>query len=113
MEECVQTPQLIEGLKSDFIVEIACGETHSVALTREGKVFGWGMSMYGQLGLGFSADSFEPGVGLTKSKVPKPTEITEHLPPTAHITKIYCGAAFTLMQTKQGELYGCGINDLG
>ena len=28
--------------------------------------------MYGQLGLGFSADSFEPGVGMQRSKVPEP-----------------------------------------
>jgi alpha-tubulin suppressor-like RCC1 family protein len=63
-------------LKSQFIIEIACGETHCIVLSREGKVFGWGMSMYGQLGLGFSSDSFEPGIGLSKSKVAKPTEIT-------------------------------------
>jgi alpha-tubulin suppressor-like RCC1 family protein len=65
-------------------------------LTKQGTVWGWGMSMYGQLGLGFSADSFEPGIGLARSKVPKPTEITPHLPPDVKIKKIICGAAFTL-----------------
>ncbi len=69
--------------------------------------------MYGQLGLGFSADSFEPGIGLAKSKVLVPVEITPFLPPHVDIVQVFCGAAFTLMQTKDGELYGCGINDLG
>lgn len=71
------------------------------------------MSMYGQLGLGFSADSFEPGIGLSKSKVLVPTDITPFLPPNTNIEQVYCGAAFTLMRTKEGELFGCGINDLG
>lgn len=69
--------------------------------------------MYGQLGLGFSADSFEPGIGLAKSKVLVPVEVTPYLPPHVNVMHLYCGAAFTLMQTKEGELYGCGINDLG
>ena len=45
-----------------------------------GEVWGWGMSMYGQLGLGFSGDSFEPGLGMTMSKVQEPTEISQFLP---------------------------------
>lgn len=69
--------------------------------------------MYGQLGVGFSADSFEPGLGLSKSKVLVPVDVTPFLPKQADIIQVYCGAAFTLMQSKDGELYGCGINDLG
>jgi len=84
-----------------------------VALSKEGKVWGWGLSVYGQLGLGFSGDSFEPGLGMSKSKVLLPTEVTEHLPAHVKVDKIFCGSAFTLMQTDDGELYGCGINDLG
>ena len=63
-ENAVKTPQLIEKLKGFEIVQIACGETHSLCLSKDGKIYGWGTSMYGQLGLGFSADSFEPGFGL-------------------------------------------------
>jgi hypothetical protein len=55
--------------------------------------------MYGQLGLGFSADSFEPGIGLSKSKVLIPVEITPYLPPNVKIVQVFCGAAFTLFKT--------------
>ena len=51
-----------------------------MVLTDKGEVWGWGMSMYGQLGLGFSGDSFEPGLGMTMSKVQEPTEISQFLP---------------------------------
>jgi alpha-tubulin suppressor-like RCC1 family protein len=44
-------------------------------MTKDGEIYGWGMSNYGQLGLGFSADSFEPGIGMEKSKVHEPSEI--------------------------------------
>ena len=71
------------------------------------------MSMYGQLGLGFSGDSFEPGEGMSKSKVTIPTEITQYMPPEITVSKIICGAAFTMFLTTENELYGCGINDLG
>lgn len=45
-------------------------------MTKDCELFGWGMSNYGQLGLGFSSDSFEPGIGMEKSKVHEPSEIT-------------------------------------
>lgn len=43
----------------------------------------------------------------------QPTEITPFLPSNTEVQHIYCGATFTLLQSKEGELYGCGINDLG
>lgn len=67
--------------------------------------------MYGQLGLGFCQDSFEPGQGMQRSKVPEPREI-EALA-DEQIAKIFCGATFSLFLTISGELYGCGMNDVG
>jgi alpha-tubulin suppressor-like RCC1 family protein len=92
---------------------VAAGETHTVVLTWEHKVLGWGLSMYGQLGLGFGEENFEPGTGQINSKVTVPTEISPFLPPKVEIVSLYCGATYTLMLSKNGELYGCGLNDLG
>lgn len=69
------------------------------------------MSCQGQLGLGFSSDSFEPGFGQQESTVPEPRKI-EALK-DENIAKIYCGSTFSLFLTESGELYGCGMNDLG
>jgi hypothetical protein len=41
-------------------------------MNKQGQLMGWGMCNYGQLGLGYSADSFEPGIGMEKSKVHEP-----------------------------------------
>ena len=36
------------------IVKIACGEQHTLALTKRGQVFSWGQARYGALGLDFN-----------------------------------------------------------
>ena len=85
-EETILSPQLVDKLdvklkeKKQKVVQVSCGEAHSVVLTDKGEVWGWGMSLYGQLGIGISGDSFEPGLGMTLSKKPEPTYITEFLP---------------------------------
>mmetsp|Transcript_3796 Transcript_3796/g.8113 ORF Transcript_3796/g.8113 Transcript_3796/m.8113 type:complete len:1508 (-) Transcript_3796:28-4551(-) len=46
------SPRLVEGkLKQSFVVGVACGERHSVALTRLGEVYCWGDNKKGQLGV--------------------------------------------------------------
>ena len=92
------SPQRIPKLNGKYIVQVACGEAHTIVMTKDMELFGWGMSNYGQLGLGFSSDSFEPGIGMEKSKVHEPQEIT-HLKDEP-IQKIYCGSTFTLFQTE-------------
>lgn len=46
------SPRRVEGdLKHSFVLGVACGERHSVALTRLGEVFCWGDNKKGQLGV--------------------------------------------------------------
>lgn len=40
----------MRGLDSHNIVDVACGEYHSVAVNEWGQVFSWGSNSYGQLG---------------------------------------------------------------
>ena len=48
---------------------------------------------------------------MEKSKVPEPRKIDSLK--DEQIAKIFCGSTFSLFLTKNGELYGCGMNDLG
>ena len=46
-------PQLVLGaLENQQVTQIACGDHHTLALTKEGDVYAWGMNYCGQLGLG-------------------------------------------------------------
>ena len=46
------TPTLVQALNGNFIMQITCGWSHSVALTKGGKVFTWGNGDHGKLGHG-------------------------------------------------------------
>lgn len=49
-------PKKIEGLENQFVIQLACGDSHSMALTREGVIYAWGEATYGQLGLDETSD---------------------------------------------------------
>ena len=51
----IAPPRLVEALSNVHIVQLAAGESHSLALTGGGRVFGWGSNIEGQLGLGIPA----------------------------------------------------------
>ena len=53
-------PQLVGGLASRAVAQVACGKSHSVALTAEGDVYTWGGGDAGQLGSGRTGPSFVP-----------------------------------------------------
>ena len=96
--------------KPEIIQKISCGEAHSIALTNKGTVYSWGFGSNGQLGLGFCEDSFEPGTGLTKSRVFIPHLVKDL--DDENIIDIKCGKTFSMFLNDKNELYACGVNDL-
>ena len=104
---CICKPTHIAQLSN--VIAISTGEAHSVALCSSGRVYAWGFGSNGQLGLGFCEDSFEPGTGLTKSRILLPQMVHTF---TEEVKEIQCGKTFTMMITKNNQLYGCGVNDL-
>ncbi len=47
------------SFENEKIVMISCGVWHSLALTKSGRIFGWGSNRYGQLDVDVM-DSSEP-----------------------------------------------------
>lgn len=50
-KNCHATPHAISYVHSSPVVQISCGDVHSLALTADGSVFSWGCNSFGQLGL--------------------------------------------------------------
>jgi alpha-tubulin suppressor-like RCC1 family protein len=48
---------------------------------------------------------------MEKSKVHEPQEIKGLK--NERITKVICGGTFTFFQSETGDLFACGMNDLG
>jgi RCC1 and BTB domain-containing protein len=65
------TPTLIEALEGKFVVQVACGYEHSMALTSKGCVYTWRRGTHGVLGHGSEVDHTTPYMvkGLFGKKV--------------------------------------------
>lgn len=56
----LEKPRLIESLKSKRVRDIACGSSHSAAITSSGELYTWGLGEYGRLGHGDSITQLKP-----------------------------------------------------
>jgi hypothetical protein len=75
------TPTLIGApLEGKFVVQVACGRNHSMALTREGSVYTWGYGANGRLGHGSEVDYTFPCIveALYGKKVVKISSYNAH-----------------------------------
>ncbi|KAG0049101.1 Williams-Beuren syndrome chromosome region 16 protein [Gryganskiella cystojenkinii] len=108
------------------ILGVACGREHSMLLAKPqsefedpqdqqhyGKtlLFGFGNSMYGQLGLGRSKDTLSKELaGQDVDRFvfePNPTSV--ELPdPSENVVQVQCGLDHTVLLTDQGNLYSMG-----
>ncbi|KAI3985603.1 hypothetical protein MKX01_033886 [Papaver californicum] len=64
-------PQRVQLLVGEHVIQVSCGGTHSVALTREGRMFTFGCGDHGRLGYGRKVTTGHPmevPVNLPKSK---------------------------------------------
>ncbi|XP_036006079.1 probable E3 ubiquitin-protein ligase HERC6 isoform X1 [Fundulus heteroclitus] len=82
------------------IIQVACGNSHSLALTKGGDVFSWGSNSHGQLGLGKEVSlQHKPVLVCALTGVA--------------VTRISAGGSHTLFLTLPGLVYCCGANKSG
>ncbi|KAL2498540.1 Ultraviolet-B receptor UVR8 [Abeliophyllum distichum] len=93
------SPQPIKALQGLQIKQIACGDSHCLAVTMQGEVQSWGRNQNGQLGLGTTEDSL----------VPQKIEAFKGV----SIKMVAAGAEHTAAVTEDGELYGWGWGRYG
>ncbi|XP_023713900.1 E3 ubiquitin-protein ligase HERC2 [Cryptotermes secundus] len=94
-------PRLIESLKSKRIRDIACGSSHSAAITSNGELYTWGLGEYGRLGHGDNVTQLKPK--LVKSLLGN------------RIVQVACGSrdAQTLALSDEGLVFSWGDGDFG
>ncbi|KAK7486952.1 hypothetical protein BaRGS_00021768, partial [Batillaria attramentaria] len=95
------SPRLIEVLKSKRVRDIACGSSHSAAITSSGELYTWGLGDYGRLGHGDNTTQLKPK--LVKALVGQ------------RVIQVACGSrdAQTLALTDYGIVYSWGDGDFG
>ncbi|KAL8206723.1 UNVERIFIED_CONTAM: hypothetical protein K2H54_021531 [Gekko kuhli] len=91
-------PKKIEGLSTCKIIDVACGHHHSIALTKDGRVFSWGQNVYGQLGIGKEVAS---------QSQPQHVQALDAIP----LAQVAAGGAHNFALSLLGIVYGWGRNN--
>ncbi|CAN6482306.1 unnamed protein product [Victoria cruziana] len=97
-EDCC-TPTHVKELWGLGIIQIACGENHSAALSVDGQVFTWGRGKYGQLG----HDSFQNELKPLPVKA-----LSDQM-----IVQVVCGGNHTMAINEEGALFSWGQGHWG
>ena len=92
--------QISKIINFNNISQISTGETFSIILTQNNKLYSFGDNKYGQLGLGYIGGS-----------VKVPTEIPLIFT-NSTITKLSCGYYHTLLLDDNGIVYSFGLNEV-
>ncbi|KAL3132366.1 hypothetical protein ABBQ32_008942 [Trebouxia sp. C0010 RCD-2024] len=53
-------PCKVKAIEGHRVVQASCGGTHTMVLTAEGRIFGWGRGSFGRLGTGLQKDCYSP-----------------------------------------------------
>lgn len=93
-------PVAVKGLGGLFMVDIAAGGWHSMALTPNGEVYAWGRGEHGRLGLGDDKSS-----KMVPQKV-------EHLAGET-IIQVSCGGTHSVALSIDGSMFSFGRADHG
>ncbi|WKX92650.1 hypothetical protein Q1695_010576 [Nippostrongylus brasiliensis] len=93
------TPVFLEGMSSMHIVEAYCGDSHTLLLSQEGRLFACGSDALGQIGGGKKFD-----------KHTNPSAVTELMGST--VTRVACGRNHSVVVIG-GRIYPFGQNAHG
>uniref|UniRef100_UPI00358FCF6D E3 ubiquitin-protein ligase HERC2 n=1 Tax=Myxine glutinosa TaxID=7769 RepID=UPI00358FCF6D len=92
-------PKLVDGLKGNRVIDVACGsgDAQTLCLTDDDCVWSWGDGDYGKLGRG----------GSDGCKVPQKIESLTGL----GVIKVECGSQFSVALSKSGAVFTWGKGD--
>tara|TARA_B110000208_G_scaffold157442_1_gene191184 strand:+ start:211 stop:2007 length:1797 start_codon:yes stop_codon:yes gene_type:complete len=99
-DETCATPVLVEPLRGEGVVQIACGTHHATAVSDGGDCYVWGDNSFGQLMLGNFQGSENP-------------QLVDALQDGHFCKQVCAGPSYTLVVTEEGKLFSCGLADNG
>jgi alpha-tubulin suppressor-like RCC1 family protein len=95
-----KVPQHVGALSDHHVVSVACGQYHTMVVTSNGKVFGFGKNDYGQLGIDSVENQLLPV--LVRGALDKQTAL-----------EVRCGYYHSIVLCGGAHIFGFGRNDYG
>jgi regulator of chromosome condensation len=98
-QTCEQSVVPMHIAQLSNIAHIATGAEHALAVDRTGRVYGWGSTEFGQIGVA-------PKHGSIKLPQVIPLQNQD-------IQKVFCGEFHSIFLTYDGKVKSCGKGDSG
>ncbi|XP_078061143.1 putative E3 ubiquitin-protein ligase HERC4 [Mustelus asterias] len=96
----ITVPRLLRDLAEMCVIQVACGNSHSLALCKDGRVFAWGQNTRGQLGLGrVGHRMLRPRCVASLAGIP--------------VAQLAAGGAHSFALSLSGAVFGWGRNNCG
>lgn len=92
-------PHKVEALKESSISLVAGGWRHTMAVTEDGKLYGWGWNKFGQVGVADNEDHCSP--------------VQVNFPDEQKISQVACGWRHTLALTENKNVFSWGRGTSG
>eukprot|EP01138_Halocafeteria_seosinensis_P004648 gb/GECG01004754.1/.p1 GENE.gb/GECG01004754.1/~~gb/GECG01004754.1/.p1 ORF type:complete len:1565 (+),score=234.06 gb/GECG01004754.1/:1-4695(+) len=103
-------PMPVAGPSTDTppVIDIACGEAHTLALSETGSVYGWGLNHKGQLGVTGTVTCIQQPTLLRRNEIKNGEETTELNTSFVIGSQIGAGAYFSVVLDSEYSLVGFG-----
>ena len=89
-------PEKVKSIDNKVIKEISCGYYHTIVLTNDGLLYGWGWNVYGQIGFNYIDYILKPKEIAFFSKI--------------KIKSVFCTSKQSFVLTIDGLVYSFGYN---
>lgn len=99
-------PELIQFFKGKKVRKIACGDYHTMVLTRDEELFAFGEGNYGQLGTGAKEDTASPRKVALNYSVGQEQYFGSGQ--QTRVEQMSLGGNHSLILTNRGQVYVCG-----
>lgn len=101
-------PLIIDILRDVFIVQVACGDAHTVALSSDGSLYSWGGGGCGQLGHLETRRMPKDEDGCPYQPVPRIVESLKD-----EVVNVACGKAHSVAVSAKGQMFTWGAGACG